>query len=402
MKILISGAGTAGLSVAYWLKRYGFTPTIIESAPRLRTGGYKIDVRGEALQVLHRGGIYDAVVASSTDMQAALMVDKNGKVIHRMSGDAFGHRLGNDQEIMRGTLNQILLDQIPEVEIIFDDAIQAISQTEDSVQVEFKKNSPRTFDLVIGADGLHSNVRRLVFGDEKRSSHELGIYLCVFSVPNYLNLDRVEMDYTELGRTAGVWSSRGDKNAKAYFAFGSSTHVEPRDVAAQQQLVKNVFGDLGGEIPKLLNLMSETDDFYFDAASQIHMDSWSTGRVILLGDAAYCASPMSGQGTSLALVGAYVLAGELALAKGHGQTAFHQFEEIMRPYIHINQALGMRGAKIFRSQEKKNPLTWLIGKLMKLMPGRLVEFFIKNATKRINKAANSIVIKDYASLLALK
>ena len=398
MKVLISGVGTAGLTVAYWLKRYGFTPTLVETAPALRTGGYKIDVRGEALQVLHRSGIYDEVVAANTDMQGALLVDKNGNVIHKMNGDAFGHRTGNDQEIMRGTLNQILLDQIPGVDIIFGDSIQKVSQTSDAVHVEFKKNSPRTFDLLIGADGLHSNVRRLVFGDESLFLRELGIYLCVFSVPNYLNLDRIEMEYTELGRMAGIWSSRDDVNAKAYFAFVSSIRCESRDIVAQQQLVRNVFANVGGEIPKLLNMMSETNDFYFDAASQIHMDCWSSGRVILLGDAAYCASPMSGQGTSLALMGAYVLAGELAIAKGNYQTAFNQFEQVMRPYIKLNQELGTKAAKLFRSQEKKTLLAWLFGMIMQFLPGRFIEFFINRATKRINRAANSIVLKDYESL----
>lgn len=402
MNVLISGAGTAGLSLAYWLKRYGFTPTIVESSPQLRMGGYKIDIRGQALQVIRCAGIYDAVVAASTDMQSAIIVDKNGKTTHKMSGDAFGHRLGDDQEIMRGTLNQIWLDQIPEVEIIFGDSIQTITQIGDSVKVEFKNNNSRTYSLLIGSDGLHSNVRRLIFGDEKQFSNDLGIYLCVFSVPNYLNLDRVEIDYTELGRSTGVWSSRNDKNAKAYFAFSSSQSVEPRDVVAQKQLVKSIFRNLGGEIPNLLKLMADTDDFYFDSASQIHMDSWSKGRIILLGDAAYCASPMSGQGTSLALVGAYVLAGELALAKGNYQSAFDQFEKIMRPYIKINQELGIRAAKLFRSQEKRNPVTWLIGKLMHILPGRLVEFFINRATKRINQAANYIVLKNYPSLLNSK
>ncbi|WP_156812583.1 FAD-dependent monooxygenase [Legionella tunisiensis] len=327
MKILISGAGTAGLSVAYWLKRYGYTPTLVESAPELRTGGYKIDVRGKALQILQHAGIFDAVVAASTDMQEALLVNKHGHIIHKMSGDTFGHRMGDDQEIMRGTLNQILQDQILGVEILFGDSIQTITQTADNIHVKFEKHPPCTYDLLIGADGLHSNVRRLIFGNESSFSHELGIYLCVFSVPNYLNLDRIEMEYTELGRVAGIWSSRGDKNAKAYFAFTSSIHIEPRDTAAQKQLLQKVFADVGGEIPKLLTMMATTDDFYFDAVSQIHMNDWSSQRVVLLGDAAYCASPMSGQGTSLALVGAYVLAGELALAKGDYHKAFNQFDK---------------------------------------------------------------------------
>ena len=211
---LISGAGIAGLTVAYWLRRYGFTPTIVERAPSLLTGGYKIDVRGTALQVLRRMGIHDAVVAASTDMQGALLVDKNGKVINEMTGDAFGHRVGEDLEIVRGTLCQILMDHIPDAEFIFGDSIRAISQSSDRVQVEFTKNSPREFALVIGADGLHSNVRAIAFGDESRFVRDLGLYLCVYTVPNYLKLDRMEVQYSELGRVAAIWSSRGDANAK--------------------------------------------------------------------------------------------------------------------------------------------------------------------------------------------
>ena len=160
MKVLISGAGPAGLTIAYWLRRYGFTPTVVERAPSLVTGGYKIDVRGAALQVLRRMGIHDAVVAASTDMQGAVLVAADGKVINEMSGDAFGHRASEDLEIVRGTLCQILMDHISDAEFIFGDSIQAIAQSSDGVQVELAKHGRREFDLVIGADGLHSNVRR--------------------------------------------------------------------------------------------------------------------------------------------------------------------------------------------------------------------------------------------------
>src|SRR5262249_8447913 len=193
MKVLISGAGPAGLTAAYWLRRYGFSATIVERAPSLLVGGYKIDVRGAALQVLRQMGIHDGVVAAHTGMQRALLVDKEGNVVNLMSGDDFGHRVGGDVEIVRGTLCQILRDHLGDVELLFGDTIQGITQSSDGTQVQFAKNGVREFDLVIGADGLHSNVRRIVFGEESRFLRDLGLYLCVYSVPNYLNLYRMEL-----------------------------------------------------------------------------------------------------------------------------------------------------------------------------------------------------------------
>jgi len=397
MRVLISGAGIAGLTVAYWLQRYGFAPTIVERAPSLLTGGYKIDVRGTALHVLRRMGIHDAVVAASTDMQGALLVDKDGKVINEMSGDAFGHRVGEDLEIVRGTLCQILIDHISDAEFIFDDSIQAISQASDGVQVEFKKNRPREFDLVIGADGLHSNVRGIVFGDESRFVRDLGLYLCVYTVPNYLKLDRMEMQYSELGRVAAIWSSRGDANAKACFGFVAPTVIDLRDRAQQQQVLANVYNGIGWEVPRLLEMMPGAADYYFDAAAQICMDHWSRGRVVLVGDAGYCASPMSGQGTSLALIGAYVLAGELAAASGAYQTAFDQYEKEMRSFVMLNQALGLRSAKLMKSKGKKNVFTRLLEQIMRIAPGRMIQFIINRSTRRIHQAANAITLKDYSA-----
>jgi 2-polyprenyl-6-methoxyphenol hydroxylase-like FAD-dependent oxidoreductase len=400
MRVLISGAGIAGLTTAYWVRRYGFTPTIVERAPSLLTGGYKIDVRGSALQVLTRMDIHDDVVAASTDMQGALLVDGAGNVINKMTGDEFGHRVGDDLEIVRGTLCQILMDRIVDADFLFGDSIQAISQSSDGVRVEFTNNSPREFDLVIGADGLHSNVRRLVFGDESRFVRDLGLYLCVYSVPNYLNLDRMEMQYSELGRIAAIWSSRGDVNAKACFGFSApSVHVDLRDRAQHQQVLTNVYKGIGWEVPRLLEMMPTASDYYFDIAAQICMAHWCQGRIALAGDAGYCASPMSGQGTSLALIGAYVLAGELAAAAGAYRAAFHQYEEEMRPFIMLNQALGLKSAELMRSKEKKNVSAWLFEQIMRIAPGRMIQFFINRSTRRIHQAANAITLKDYSAFL---
>ena len=403
MNVLVSGAGPAGLTVAYWLRRYGYSATIVERAPTLFVGGYKIDVRGAALQVLRRMGVHDAVAAAHTDMQGAVLVDKEGNVVNRMSGDDFGHRAGGDVEIVRGTLCQILRDHLGDVELLFGDTIQGIIQSSDTAQVQFTKNGVREFELVIGADGLHSNVRLIVFGEESRFLRNLGLYLCVYTVPNYLNLDRMEIQYSELGRIAAIWSSRGDANARACFGFAApSIRIDLRDRVQQQEALRTVYKGIGWEVPRLLEMMPTVSDWYFDTAAQIQMPRWSQGRVVLVGDAAYCASPMSGQGTSIALIGAYVLAGELAAAYGTHLRAFAEFESAMRPFVEANQALGLKSAKLMRSGERKSVVNWLLKQLMRRMPGRMTEWIINRSTERITQAAKAIRLKDYSSFLKSK
>jgi 2-polyprenyl-6-methoxyphenol hydroxylase-like FAD-dependent oxidoreductase len=363
----------------------------------LQVGGYKIDVRGSALAVLKQMGLHDAVVAANTDMQGAMLVDKEGNVVNRMSGDDFGHRVGGDIEIVRGTLCEILRDHLDDVELLYGDDIQAITQSSDSTQVQFTKNAEREFDCVIGADGLHSNVRRIVFGDESRFLRDLGLYLCVYSVPNYLKLDRMEIQYSELGRIAAIWSSRGDASAKACFGFVSPSPIDLRDRDQQEEALRTVYQGIGWEVPRLLEMMPQASDWYFDTAAQIDMPGWSQGRIALVGDAAYCASPMSGQGTSIALIGAHVLAGELAAAAGDHTRAFAEFESVMRPFIEANQALGLKSAKLMRSGDRKSMMGWLVNTLMRMIPGRMTQWIINRSTERITQAANSIRLKDYSS-----
>jgi 2-polyprenyl-6-methoxyphenol hydroxylase-like FAD-dependent oxidoreductase len=375
----------------------------VERAPHLLVGGYKIDVRGAALQVIKQMGSHDAVLAARTDMQGAQLVDKQGKVIERMSGDEFGHRVTGDLEIVRGTLCEILRGHLGEVELLFGDTIQGINQSSNNAQVQFTKNGVREFDCVIGADGLHSNVRRIAFGEESRFLRDLGLYLCVYSVPNYLKLDRMEMQYSELGRIAAIWSSRGDANAKACFGFAAPTlQIGLHDRSEQQQALKTVYEGIGWEVPRLMELMPTASDWYFDKAAQINMPRWSQGRVVLVGDAAYCASPMSGQGTSLALIGAYVLAGELAATSGDCLRAFAEYENAMRPFVEANQALGLRSSKIMLSGKNKSVSGWLLKQFMRIMPGPVLEWIINRSTERIREAANAISLKDYSSFFRSK
>jgi 2-polyprenyl-6-methoxyphenol hydroxylase-like FAD-dependent oxidoreductase len=295
-------------------------------------------VRGTALEVLRRMGAHDAIVASSTQMQGALLVDREGNVINRMTGDEFGHRVGADLEIVRGRLCDILMTRTTDVEVIFDDAITMTTQSDDSVEVRFRDGAARTFDLVIGADGLHSNIRRQIFGDESQYLRDLDMYLCVYSVPNYLRLDRIEVQYSEIGRIAAIWSTRDDSNAKACFGFAArDQRINLRDRAQQEEALRTVYADIGWEVPRLLALMPQASDWYFDVAAQVEISEWARGRVVLVGDAAYCASPMSGQGSSLALIEAYVLAGELAAAGGDHQAAFAEYYRVMRPFVTVNQ-----------------------------------------------------------------
>jgi 2-polyprenyl-6-methoxyphenol hydroxylase-like FAD-dependent oxidoreductase len=390
MDILISGAGVAGLTTAYWLRRYGYTPTIIERAGALVTGGYKIDVRGTALDVLHRMNAHDAVEAASTRLRGAQLVDREGRVIREMSGDDFGHRVGADLEIVRGDLCQVLREQAGDVEIRFGDRIDALDQTADGVNVNFHSGERSRFDLVIGADGLHSNVRRLVFGDAAQFLRDLGMYLCVYSVPNYLQLDRMEVQFSEVGRIAAIWSTRAS-DAKACFGFSARGRQIPmRDRAQQQAAVRAVYADLGWEVPRLLDLMSVATDWYFDIAAQVNLPQWSRGRVTLVGDAAYYASPMSGQGSSLALIGAYVLAGELAAATGDAAVAFAAYQREMQDFVTANQQLGIQAASFMTQELETTPAE---------LSGAEIESVIESSTNRIAVASNSITLRNYSALL---
>jgi 2-polyprenyl-6-methoxyphenol hydroxylase-like FAD-dependent oxidoreductase len=385
--ILISGASVAGPALAFWLRRHGFNPTVVERAPAPRPGGYAVDFRGASMEVLRRMDILDDVRKAATDTGDMVYVDSAGKRVGSTPPVVFSGEL----EVLRGDLVAILHERTRhDVEYVFDDSITGITQDEDAVKVTFQRSAPRSFDLVIGADGLHSNVRSLVFGEEAQFLHHLGLYVSVFTARNHLGLDRTGRFHNTPGKTAGMYAARANTEAKAMFYFRSEQlDYDRRDVRYQQELLADAFAGEGWEVPRLLEAMSTAPDFYFDSVSQIHMDHFTSGRVALVGDAGYCASPMSGMGTSLALVGAYVLAGELA-AGGEHSAAFARYEEEMRAYIKSCQKQAVDGgAWLVPRSNTMIKLRNLNYRMLRYPPMRGI------FTRMALKAANVIRLKDY-------
>ncbi|MFE5791169.1 FAD-dependent monooxygenase [Streptomyces sp. NPDC056503] len=353
-EILISGAGIAGTALAYWLRKAGFAVTIVERAPEPRPGGQTVDLRGAGRTVIERMGLMDRAKAVTVDQRGLALVDRDGRTTARVSADSFGGEgIVSEIEILRGDLARLLYEEsLPDTEYLFDDTITGIDQETDpgTVTVTFEKAPPRRFALVVGADGPHSVVRSLAFGPERDFAHPIGLYTAWFTVlDDDLDLDGwYLMHNAPGGLVASARPGRLPGEVKAGFSFRSAPLAyDRRDVAAQRDIVARRFAGVGWETPRLLRAMRTAPDFFFDSMAQVRLDSWSRGRVALLGDAGYCATPLTGLGTSLALVGAYVLAGELAAAEGAHEPAFRRYDTVMRPYVTQAQELPPGGAAGF-------------------------------------------------------
>ena len=386
--VLISGAGVAGPSLAYWLGRSGYAVTVVERAPALRlSGAAPVDFRGDQLALLERMGMLGDVEASQTGMGDQLVIDAAGRRRTTFPSALFS----GDVEIERGDLARILYQRSQNAaEYVFGDHITALTETADGVEVTFAHGPARRFGLVVGADGLHSVVRRLVFGEEERFRHDLGLCVAGFAMPNRFGLDHSGLIYNEPGRLAMVASGRDTARAAVGLMFTTTVpDYDRHDAEAQKRVVAGHFERAGWQVPALLAAMEDAPELYFDTISQIRLGQWSAGRVVLLGDAAWCTGP-GGNGTGHAMLGAYTLAGELAQASGDYQVAYRRYEQIMRPKVAKSQKTASGAARFLTpATERKIRNRDLTFRILSSRPMTGVFGWLAKRT------ANTGALKDY-------
>jgi 2-polyprenyl-6-methoxyphenol hydroxylase-like FAD-dependent oxidoreductase len=353
MRVLISGAGIAGPTLAYWLGRYGFEVTVVEKAPALRTGGYVVDFWGAGFEIADRMGLGPEIMRRGYRVRDVRVVNAKGRRVAGFSTDSFARATqGRYTTVARSELSALIFERMEgKVETIFGDSASRIEESGNSVHVGFESGGRREFDLVVGADGLHSRVRELAFGEERKFEKYLGYKVAAFAVDGYRPRDEsTYIMFTEVGQQVGRFSMRDDRTM-FLFTFADPVADGAANNTAQKALLRKRFGKSGWECPQILRGLDGCDDLYFDRVSQIQMDPqqglWTRGRVTLVGDAAFCVSLLAGQGSSLAMIAAYILAGELHRAGGDYARAFTRYQEILGPFILAKQKAALRFAGTF-------------------------------------------------------
>lgn len=369
MKIAISGAGVAGPTLAYWLLRAGHEPTLLESAPSLRTAGYMIDFWGVGYTVAERMGILPQLLEAGYKVHEVRFVDGDGRRAGGFSTEIFSSMM-NDRftSLPRGDLAASLYRSIEgRAETLFDTTISRIEEYERGVRVVLGTGIVRDFELLIGADGLHSNVRDLIFGRQRNCERPIGYYVAAFEAKGYRPRDELAyVSYGMPGRQISRFTQRGDCTMFLFvFAAEHLTGPEPARSDEHKATLRRIFADADWEWPLIDKALDTTATVYFDRVSQITLDSWSKGRVALIGDAAGCVSLLAGEGAGLAMTDAYVLAGELSCAKSDHRVAFRRYEELLRPFIESKQKAARSFAHSFAPRSRLG--VWIRNQATKLM-----------------------------------
>ncbi|MEU5761260.1 FAD-dependent monooxygenase [Nocardia sp. NPDC047648] len=344
-EVLICGAGIAGIVLAHLLARAGLRVTVVERASAVRTGGNAVDLRGAAVDVVAAMGALDAICGQQTGNGALHRIDHEGNPIATLPADA----IAGDVELPRGDLNTILLGTTQAgVDYLFGDSVEALDETRDGIHVTFDSGGRRTFDFVVGADGLHSRIRSLTFGPETSFVRHLGCYQGHFTMPNDLDLDRTGLLLNLPGRTLGCYTIHNNHELVIGWFFDSEPLTyDRRDITVQQKLVADAFADAGWRVPDLVDAMYRSNDFYFDPIDQVVMEELHCGRVALVGDAAYAPSLLSGVGATLAIVGAAVLADEIISEPADVGLAFARYQKRITEMITLGRELAIRSKDWF-------------------------------------------------------
>lgn len=340
-KVLISGASIAGLSTAYFLNKLGYQVTIVETAAALRTGGTAVDVKGATVDIAKRMGIFDTIKAYRLTLET---------IEFKLADDSTAGAIGlngqvpdDEIEIEREQFIRILFEAVKnDVTLLFGNAIAALHETGNAINATFKDGAQQAFDLVIGCDGSHSGVRKIWFGPESAYTHFLEQYFSITIVNKLLIRPNTMQFYNVPGKC--IMLNAYNHKTDIIFCFVSEQEIpyDYRNEAQQRQFVEEQFANEGWRTAELLNEVRTADTFYFDKLCQIKMPSWSKGRVVLVGDAAYCASPAAGMGASLAMEGAAALADALQVHTDDAAAAFQAYEKKLRPFIEDVQAEAVR------------------------------------------------------------
>jgi 2-polyprenyl-6-methoxyphenol hydroxylase-like FAD-dependent oxidoreductase len=362
---LISGAGIAGPTLAYWLARHGFRPTVVERAQGVRSSGSPVDVRGPAVPVAEQMGIMPRLREAATSVTALSFVNDSGRQVGRVNMRALRWASGSrDVELPRFDLARIIYEAArDEAEFLFDDTITTLNQDVGGVDVTFDRAAPRRFDLVIGADGLHSRTRGLAFGDETQFVRHMGVWVATMSIDDPTLDPRDVLLYNSPGRAVALHPSRGGAMAAFMFRGPREPGFDYRDTDQHKRMLIQAYAGGSWRVPELMQQVRETGDLYFDSVSQVHVDRWSTGRVALLGDAASCVS-LFGDGSTLAMAGAATLAQALAATPGDHVAALRRYEAEHRLLVEPKQrAVGQASAMMIPATRfgiaVRNAATWL-------------------------------------------
>ena len=344
--VLVSGAGVAGTCLAWWLDRCGYGVTLVEQAPAPRTGGYVIDFWGLGYDVAEKMGVLDELRRHDLNVQEFRIVDRGGRRISGFNQGAVQELIkGRGMSLPRSALASALYEAVKDrVDVRFGNGVIRLEDSPRGVHVKFREGEPQTFDLVIGADGLHSAVRRLCFGEETQFERFLGYYVAAFTAQGYPFRDpHAYVTYGEPGRQ--IWRITVDEDSTVFmlvFAEPDPHSAPIHDSSRQKEILVRLYSGGGWETEEMLLALQATTDLYFDRVSQIVMPSWTKGRVALIGDACACPSLLAGEGSAMAMAEAYTLAGELDVAQGNHASAFEMYEQRVRPYVERKQK-GARG-----------------------------------------------------------